>query len=1556
MKKWKRWIAFVTAFLVAFTGVITMPGQQTVAKAAVIPDDSVSLKYVSTVTADTAGSVLRVYGDEGTTYSIPININANCTVLLDNVKTSANLTVANGVNATVVLRGTCRVGNIVAVGGAKTTVSICGEDGNGTLTTTNIAYGTGASSAGGAQTGANVNINGCTVVCNTLGVGGNGSAWTEGMYPAAYGAAGGSCSPVVNIENATVSVSGSIACGGAGSATTGYYSVSSGVGGNAGAVNIRNSYVSVGGSVACGGAGSGTNLGYLGGSYSEAGNSAPVTIAGSTVTVKGSMAIGGRGSDGSTWGYNGSSSCFAGGATKPASNVTITDGSVVQVDGNVSTAQTRAAYNSQGGLNGATVKVMDSTLTANDIASGSPGGNTSYSASTGGSSTSGSAGGAGGSLIASNAVINCKTAVNGANASNGSYAYSGGSYGTYYYNDGKGGYLNVSNTVLNVTGNVGQRGTTNAGNEYKGGYSDSFILGGTVKGGGTIYGGVITTDLTSYIVSSLAAATDIRNTEEASVAKCTFHIDERMAGKTVNVTANNLAAENVTLDSEGKWITYLAVGKEVVKLRGDGIYSGTYMVKRSASLNEFTLDPYGILDMTYDSADIFSDHYEYTGEIYEYIGEYHVRGASESSDLTVHEGMQTLTFTDVTMDVLTIKGSSDVTIVLNGTNKIHTINVEENAKLTVRGDGSLGADKVGNTNGSVGTIIFESGTFEIGDLGAADGSGDISLGQDAVIDIGNLNADLKDADGTSLYQVTFIMGKAGTYDVTIGSESEQITLSEGESSFTKLLPEGSYEVVIVEGLLKYRGVISVHASQSMYLDDLELYVDISDGDVIIRDGSIQIGDTQYETDADIHLIQTGDKHTVTIEKEDAYVTLDGVDPDVQIYLPENFNGIIEDVAGAPVQLVTIHTPYPDTPVKLLFDEKEYEITTNAQGDFTILAGCTTHTIGLEINGVSYRTDGEVRVSASNNSFTLDDFLCILDLSKGDIQITENGFESEGVEHVFDGNYIITQSQDEKGMMIVQGGDSNIAVDQNVDANLQAYVSEDYSGSITVGGVSVGVIKIETPYISQDVTVTIGTETYVYGTDANGDIYAVVVPGDYVITYEGSDGAIYTAAVTVGYGYDNVAKMQDFNGEKIEIIDGIKYRYPIVEGVMGDPQMIGPDVRISGDMTICAGDRVEIRLDAVPSMENNSLSYEWYQEGTLIYQSESLKEELPDVPAETHPDEETEETETQPETDDDIMTGEIVSQGAISGSAITDSPDMEAVSPEAVQTSDPVTAETVSGSAIAEEPVEDARKVNENVMTIDPFTADYAGTYTVIVKESNGAWTEETFTLSIQEPGTEEPEQPSTDPEEKPSDGDTTGSGSETEGETSQPSGGGSSSGSSSSGGTSSSGGNAGGGSSSGGNWSYGGSSGGGSSTGGSSATGGSAGSGEAAIEGNGTEQQPSSGGTTTTTVKKKVVKPSIKMTSNLKGLKLKKTGTKNTYKLRKKGTLKMKITVPKGCKVYYKVVVKGKKSTQVKWKKLTKKTLSIKASSKYKRVYFKVVGSNKKTIYRKTGGFIVKKK
>lgn len=1503
MKKTQRWVAFVMAFLMAFTGAFTMPDQQIMAQAAVIPDDSVSLKYVSTVTADTVDSVLRVYGDEGTTYSIPININANCTVLLDNVKTSADVIVANGVNATIVLRGTCRVGNIVAVGGAKTTVNICGEDGNGTLTTTNIAYGAGASLAGGAQTGANVNINGCTVVCNTLGVGGNGSAWTEGMYPAAYGAAGGSCSPVVNIENATVSVSGSLACGGAGSATTGYYSVSSGAGGNAGAVNIRNSYVSVGGSVACGGAGSGTNLGYLGGSYSEAGNSATVTIAGSTVTVKGSMAIGGRGSDGSTWGYNGSSSCFTGGATKPSSNVTISDGSIVRVDGNVSTAQTRAAYNSQGGLNGATVKVMDSSLTANDIASGSAGGNTSYSASTGGSSTSGSAGGAGGSLIASNAVINCKTAVNGANASNGSYAYSGGSYGTYYYSDGKGGYLNVSNTILNATGNVGQRGTTNAGNEYKGGYSDSFILGGTVMGGGTIYGGVITTDLTSYIVSSLSAATDIRNTEEASVAKCTFHTNESMAGKTVNVTANNLSAENVTLDSEGKWITYLAVGKEVVKLQGEGIFSGTYMVKRSASLNEFTLDPYGILDMTYDSAEIFRDHYEYTGETYEYIGEYHVRGVSDSSDLVVYEGMQTLTFSDVTMDELTIKGSSDVTLVLNGTNKICSINVEENAKLTVRGNGFLNADKVGNAYGSTGTIILESGNYAIGDLGGADGTGDISLGEDAAIEIENLNTNLKDSTGTSLYQVTFVMGKAGIYDVTIGSESEQIILAEGESCFAKLLPEGSYEVAIVDGLLKYRGIISVHASQSMYLDDLVLYVDISDGDVVIRDGSVQIGDISYETDADIHLIQSGDKHTVTIEKEDAYVALDGVDPDVQIYLPENFNGIIEDATGAPVQLVTIHTPYANTPVNLKFDQKEYEITTNENGDFTILAGCTLHTISLVIQGVTYQTDGAVRVSASNNSFSLNDFLCVLDLSRGDLTISETGFETEGTEHVFDGSYIITQTQENKGMLIVQGGDSNIAVDQNVDTNLQAYVSEDYIGSITVGGVSVGVIKIETPYISQDVKVTIGTETYVYGTDANGDIYAVVVPGDYLITYEGADGAIYTADVTVGYGYGNVAKQQDFCGEKIEIIDGIKYRYPIEEGVLGEPQMIRPEVWINGDMDVKAGDRAKITVNAEPSIENNTLSYEWYKDGILIYQSDVPVEELPEEAA----------------------SDAVVSEGAI------------------------------SGSAIVEQPLETAISVNENIMVIDPFSADYAGSYTVIVKESNGAWNEETFTLSIKEPDAEEPESPSSNPDDQPSVGEEDNSGSK--GETG---------GASSSGGSSSSG-STGGGSSSGSNWSSGGSTGGSGASGGSS-TGNTTSesnmssdtstteSGETASEGSGTAQKPSESEGQTTTVSKKVVKPSIKITSNLKGLKLKKTGTKNTYRLKKKSTLKIKITVPKGCKVYYKVVVKGKKSTSVKWKKLTKKTLTIKASSKYKRVYFKVVGSNKKTIYRKTNGFIVKKK
>ncbi len=1517
------------------------------AHAAVTVDDSVSLKYVDVVAANTAGSVLRVYGDADTTYSKSINISANCTVVLDNVKTTGNINVSAGVTATIILRGSSRVSNISALG-SKTQVNIEGEDGSGSLTTSNIAYASGQSKDVAAQQGANVSIKNCTVVCSSLGSSGNGTAWTEGTYPAAYGAAGGSASAQITITNATVSVSGSMACGGNGAATTGYYSVKSGAGGNAGKVKITGSYVSVGGSMACGGAGSGSNIGYMGGSYSDGGKSATVEIDSSDVTVKGSVAIGGRGADGTTWSYNGSASCFTGGASQASSNVTITNGSNVNVSGNVATAQARSSFNVQAGLNGATVTVKDSKLTASDIGSGSAGGTTSYSASSGGSTTGGSAGGAGGSLIAVNAEITCKTAVNGADAYNGSYAYTY-NYGTNYCYDGKGGYLNLKNTVLNTTGNVGQRGTVNAANEYKGAYSDSYIMGGTVKGGGTVYGGVITTDLTSFIVSKLSVGTDIRNSEEASLAKCTFNTTEDMADKKVSATANNLSASNILLNETGQWSTYLAVGKESVKLTGEGVFSGTYMVKRSASLNVFTLDSYGIVDVTYDSAVVYADHYEYIGETYEYAGEYIVRGTSNTSDITVKEGIHSISMTDVTMDTFTVKSGAKVTLTLNGANVIRAVNVESGAILTVLGTGSLNAKSVGNEKGSSGDISLESGDYNIEKMGSSDGSGNISLGEKTEIEVGELTVNLKDADGKNLYLIDFVVSESGNYILKIGKDSETIVVKTGEHGFSKMLQEGTYEVEITKGELKYRGTIVADACQEIYLDDLPLYVDVSKGNIEINDDSIKVGSNTYLSNADVILIQSGEAHSVTINKKDAYVTLDGVAPNVQIYLPDDFNGIIADAAGAPIQVVKVHTPFVNKTLELILDGKSYSVTTNAEGDFTFTAVCTEHEIEIKTGGASFKSKTGTKISASNNSFDINDFLCYLDVSGSNIRIGDESFNIGNGDVFFTGDYVIVQTGENHGTITVTG-DCSIALDPSVNQDVDIRVPDDYKGSLTDTTGNKVIYK----------TVR-GLEPYTTIT--------VIIDGNEQLVTTDADGAF---SIRVSEGTT-----------EIYIIEGnMKYRYIIENGVVGAKELVGPTALVVGETEVFEGSQVNIFINALASMPGNGLEYEWYKDGELIVCEDSVVEP---------------QTEMVPNPVGDPADNQVQFVEVATESAITRSITFEAdsvsepavsvdnVSEAAITTPDGINIdpEPVSESAIEVKPIQ----IEENILTISCFTANEEGRYTVLVKESNGAVTEETFELKLKtvDIPTEEPEEESTGGEEssedngnKPSDNSETGnsSGSDTPSRGENTSGG-SNSGNSSSGNTS------GGGMSGGGSYYPGSDS--GNSSGGYSGDGNSS---SESTSGGGTSnnatkekadsasKNSSSGGSTSgsATISEEkgknaeatteatsgaaisIVKPTIKISSNLKGLKLIKTSKKNTYKLKKKGNLKITVKAPKKCTVYYKIVEKGKVNTKVKWKKLKGTTLTIKPASKYKRVYFKVKAPNGKTLTRKTTGFKVNKK
>ena len=140
MKNIKKGMAAVALSLAMGLTTVGIPGEPVMeVHAEVTPDSSISLADTSEVTADTSESVLRIYGDGSTVYDVPINVTVNCTILLDNISTTADLTVADGVTATIVIRGNCSVRNIVASGGVSTQLTISGEDENSKLTTGNIA-------------------------------------------------------------------------------------------------------------------------------------------------------------------------------------------------------------------------------------------------------------------------------------------------------------------------------------------------------------------------------------------------------------------------------------------------------------------------------------------------------------------------------------------------------------------------------------------------------------------------------------------------------------------------------------------------------------------------------------------------------------------------------------------------------------------------------------------------------------------------------------------------------------------------------------------------------------------------------------------------------------------------------------------------------------------------------------------------------------------------------------------------------------------------------------------------------------------------------------------------------------------------------------------------------------------------------------------------------------------------------------------------------------------------------------------------------------------------
>ena len=561
MKKIKKSMAAVALSLAMGLTAIGIPGEPVMeVHAEVTPDSSISLSDASTVTADTSGSVLRIYGDGSTVYDVPISVTANCTVVLDNIENTADLTVENGVTANIVIRGNCSLGNIVAVGGVRTSVTISGEDRSGTLSTGNIAQAKAGQPLasgypGDPEMAAFVDIDGCTVICDNIGCGSDGLGWSYDQFhngdERSYASKAGSASSMVAIRNATVNARGSIACGG-------------------------NGIIKIGDDRCI---------------ASDGGRAGNVIIANSCVTVGGSVSIGGQGGTGCVTGTN---NTVTGGEAMSPGIVTIVNNSVVKVTGNVATAPDLAeeSYRSdQNGLSGGDVVVDKSSLTCKDIASGGCGiGKTYYSVSSSNTTYYGTNGGQGGVLSAKDAVINCETACNGGEA--GEYCeQTVGEEPSYegHPQDGHGGRIEATNSRIKVTDTACQKGMKWA--TYGAPYAYNSVpkfIGGALYGG-EIHGVTITLDLTAIFDCEIVADSAVVNSEGTTASRCILKTSDEMVGETVDVTANAVSGSAI-LNESGQLMTYLATGTNEVKIAGTKTYVGSCLVDANPVFNTFSLE------------------------------------------------------------------------------------------------------------------------------------------------------------------------------------------------------------------------------------------------------------------------------------------------------------------------------------------------------------------------------------------------------------------------------------------------------------------------------------------------------------------------------------------------------------------------------------------------------------------------------------------------------------------------------------------------------------------------------------------------------------------------------------------------------------------------------------------------------------------------------------------------------------------------------------------------------------------------------------------------------
>ncbi|MBO5245660.1 MAG: hypothetical protein J6B28_00180, partial [Eubacterium sp.] len=859
---------------------------------------SIALPYVTELSINTKDTTVRVYQPGTDACSVPIHVYTDCTLILDHVIDAADLTIADGCTVTIQLIGENHIQNLKACGGFQTSVTICGTSREDTLHAEQIACAPG----GSATTSAQLSFLSCSIFSKSIGCGMDGSDTSYWSSSATIASAtpGSNASPLIMIQHAKVEVEGDLACGGDGVCSTGTWSACTSHGGSSGEVHIEDSEVS----------------------------------------VTGDMSVGGKGGNGDV-----SSSyykCVAGN-TKRASDVRIMQQSNVTVNGNVATSKNLPGMSDGGtqrGLDGATVTISGSVLSAKDIASGGSGHQTVRYNIYSGAGTSydvcGTAGGNGGTILASNATILCETAVCGANA--GDYMnYEVSMYGTtsgdvdsvHHPLDGNGGKIISENSYFTIHTHAGAKGSRWNGYANPSTYADSQFLGGGFSG--TLYGNVITTDMTALVESEtqkgFVASTEIRNSLEQACAKCTIQTGSELAEQVITIQANDIA-QQTKLDTSGTLYTYLAIGKEKLTIHGSKSYLATVMVKRSEALNIFRLTPYGWIAIDTDSVLIEANRYTYQNEHFAHQSSYTITGESAQNDVCVTSGEHHIFVDAATFDSLEVKGSSNVILHLNGHTTISNILVDEAATLQIVGNGSLTVQTLGHLNAPSGTILIKEGTVNVKNLGSAYGGKEITVSNPDQLTVENCHTTLRNEQGERLFLLTIGFATSGTYGLKLNQLQEEIQIDEC-LEYSMLLPENVYRLELSQGSFSYKGEILLNKPQYIFQSDLMLSIDNSIDTILIEDGNLTFDAQTIQAENSITIYQSDTMiHPIIVSQASVNITLDQVRADTPLHLCDDFQGNIQNHAGRTVLPVTIHTSYPLQEVFVVLDGVNYKFVTD----------------------------------------------------------------------------------------------------------------------------------------------------------------------------------------------------------------------------------------------------------------------------------------------------------------------------------------------------------------------------------------------------------------------------------------------------------------------------------------------------------------------------------------------------------------------------------------------------------------------------------------------------